>query len=313
MALEPARLSDFQVNEPIGAGATSQVYDALHRATGRRVAIKMLEPEASTSAELRERLAREAYILSGVESKHVGRVFGFGYHGEQPFLVLERLHGETLDALIRREGQPTMGPAARGFVQWVAQLLVGLRDCHAAGVVHRDIKPANVFLIDVQEEGRAPRKLVKLIDFGVARLREVAAVSGGLTQTRHVLGSMGYMAPEQFQNAKGVGPPADLYAVGVVVFRVIAGRLPFVNRSIEAAVRMKLENDPPLASSMPNVAHIPALDEFCRKALARDPDQRFLTAEQMLVDWCDVGAQIDPASSASPDIEHDVLFEDEPD
>src|SRR5262245_53260593 len=114
MGLEPSRLSDFRLNQPIGAGSTAQVFDALHLATGRQVAIKILEQGASGSAELRERLAREAVILAGVESRHVGRILGFGYDNDQPFLVLERLHGETLEVLIRRQ----LHLQTKQIVQW---------------------------------------------------------------------------------------------------------------------------------------------------------------------------------------------------
>ncbi len=304
MALEPARRQDFQVNQSIGAGSTAMVFDAVHLATGKQVALKMLEQEAEQSAELRERLAREAFILAGVESKHVGRILGFGYDKDMPFLVLERLHGETLDALIKREGQLT----TRQVVHWVEQLLVGVRDCHAAGIVHRDIKPSNVFL---QDEGNGTHS-VKLIDFGVARLRELAQVGIGLTQTNHLLGSMGYMAPEQFHDPKSAGPPADLYAVGVVLFRVIAGRLPFVHRSLEAVIRMKCEADPPLLSSMSNVVSIGALDTFCNRALARDPAHRFQSAREMLDEWWNVVAHIDEEAPLTLDSNAlDVVFDEE--
>ena len=303
MALEPARLQDFQVNQSIGAGSTAKVFDAVHLATGRQVALKTLEQEAEASAELRERLAREAFILAGVESKHVGRILGFGYDKDMPFLVLERLHGETLDALIKREGQLQ----TRLIVHWIEQLLVGVRDCHAAGVVHRDIKPSNVFL---QDEGDA--RIVKLIDFGVARLRELAQVGVGLTQTNHLIGSMGYMAPEQFHDPKNAGPPADLYAVGVLVFRVIAGRLPFVHRSLEAVIRMKCEGEPPLLSSMPNVVSIAALDAFCNRALARDPVNRFQSAREMLDEWWNVVTYIDEQAPLTVDSNAlDVVFDEE--
>src|SRR5262249_7002890 len=158
--------------------------------------VKMLEQEAGGSAELRERLAREAVILAGVDSRHVGRIMGFGYDKDQPFLVLERLHGETLDAAIKREPLTT-----RQIVPWVEQLLIAVRDIHAAGIVHRDIKPSNVFIV----EADGGERIVKMIDFGVARLREIAQVGTSLTQTHHLIGSMGYMAPEQFLYAKGAG------------------------------------------------------------------------------------------------------------
>jgi serine/threonine-protein kinase len=306
MALEPSRLSDFRLNRAIGSGSTAQVFDAVHLSTGRHVAIKMLEQEAGASAELRERLAREAVILAGVDSRHVGRILGFGYDKDQPFLVLERLHGETLDVLIKREGHL----ATRQIVEWVEQLLIGVRDIHAVGVVHRDIKPSNVFVLGDMESER----IVKIIDFGVARLREIASVGVSLTQTHHLIGSMGYMAPEQFLYAKGAGPQADLYAVGVVVFRMISGRLPFMHRSLEQVIKMKCEGEPPLLSSMPNIVCIRALDEWIAKALAHDLRRRFQSAREMLDEWWNVVTYVDEDAPLIIDPSAmDVVFEDDSD
>ena len=286
MALEPAKLADFQIAGALGAGTTAKVYEAVHVGSGRQVAIKVLEP-SQAGGEMRERFAREAVLLSAVQSRFVGTILGFGFDRGQPFLVLERLKGETLDAKLRRDG-PVPMPLA---VRWIEQLLVGVRDCHDAQVIHRDIKPSNIFLHhDGFEEA------VKLIDFGVARLREIAGStgdSGSLTSTNHLIGSMGYMAPEQFRNPKGVGFPADLYAVGVVVFRTLTGRLPFVSRSLEAVIRMKSEQQAPAISGMPGMPKNVVLDWFVHKAMAREPAERFQSAREMLEHWWNVMASLD--------------------
>src|SRR5262249_18373689 len=154
---------------------------------------------------------------------------------------------------------------------------------------HRDLKPSNVFVLGDKDSER----IVKLIDFGVARLREIASVGASLTQTHHLIGSMGYMAPEQFLYAKGAGPQADLYAVGVVVFKMISGRLPVVHRSLEQVIKMKCEQEPPLLSSMPNIVCIRALDEWAARALARDVVRRFQSAREMLDEWWNVVTYID--------------------
>jgi serine/threonine-protein kinase len=244
----------------------------------------MLEPSARSSRELRQRLEREARVLAGVTSRHVGRLLGYGWEGEQPFLVLELLHGETLAEVLKREGKLPLS----WLTEWIEQLLVGVRDCHAAGIIHRDIKPANIFL--VRTEGG--ETFVKLIDFGVARLKEVALQGVSLTSTHHLIGSMGYMAPEQLEYAKGVGPEADLYAVGVVLFRCVSGRLPFLSRSFDALSKLKCETDAPKLSSMPGVNSNPQLDEFVAKALAREPEQRFKAASEMLEAWWRVCATV---------------------
>ena len=285
--LQPAKLTDFKMAGALGSGATAKVYEAVHIATGNTVAIKILEPSQS-GHEMRERFAREAVLLAGVNSKHVGNIVGFGFERGQPFLVLERLHGETLDAKLRRDG-PVKVPLA---VRWIEQLLLGVRDCHDQQIIHRDIKPSNIFL-----HGDGFDETVKLIDFGVARLREVtgdgAGMGGGLTSTNHLIGSMGYMAPEQFNDAKSVGFTADFYAVGVCIYRTLTGRLPFVSRSLEAVIRMKAEQVAPAISGMPNMPKNVLLDWFVKKTMARDPKDRFQTAREMLEQWWNVMASLD--------------------
>ena len=281
--LQPAKLADFKLAGALGSGTTAKVYEAVHIATGRSVAIKVLEPSQSGS-EMRERFAREAVLLAGVASKHVGNIVGFGFERGQPFLVLERLNGETLDAKLRRDG--AIPPLIA--VRWIEQLLVGVRDCHDQQIIHRDIKPSNIF---IHLEGFD--EAVKLIDFGVARLREITGDAGGLTSTNHLIGSMGYMAPEQFRNAKTVGFTADLYAIGVVIFRTLTGRLPFVSRSLEAVIRMKAEQVAPPISSMPGMPKNVLLDWFVTKTMARDPAERFQTAREMLEHWWNVMASLD--------------------
>lgn len=283
MALERAKLSDFKIAGALGSGTTSRVYEGVHVATGRQVAIKMLEPSQS-GREMRERFAREAVLLSSLSSRHVGKLLGFGFEHGQPFLVLERLTGETLDAKLRRDGPVSLGLAMR----WMEQLILGVRDCHAAQVIHRDIKPSNVYL---HREGF--EDVVKLIDFGVARLRDITGEGGGLTSTNHLIGSMGYMAPEQFADAKGVGFAADIYALGVVIFRTLTGRLPFVSRSIEAVIRMKTEQSAPAISSIHGMPENELLDRFVAKAMARNPGDRFQTTREMLEQWWIVMASVD--------------------
>jgi eukaryotic-like serine/threonine-protein kinase len=283
MALEPAKLSDFALAGALGTGTTAKVYDAVHRGTGRPVAIKVMD-QSSSGSETRERFAREALLLADVDSRFVGKILGFGFERGQPFLVLERLSGETLDAKLRRDG-PVPAPTA---LRWMEQLMVGVRDCHDAKVIHRDIKPSNIFLHhDGFEEN------VKLIDFGVARLREIGGDPDGLTSANHHIGSMGYMAPEQFKNPKTVGYQADLYAVGVVIYRTFTGRLPFVSRSLEAVIRMKTEQSPPSISAMGGPIQSPLLDWFIQRCMMREPESRFRSAREMLEHWRNVMSSFD--------------------
>jgi serine/threonine-protein kinase len=299
--LDPVSLDDYQLGEPLGSGAMALVFDAVHKKTGAPVAIKLLEGASRGSRELRERMAREAVVLASVESPYVGRLMGHGWEEEQPFLVLERLAGETLAALLRREKR--LAPIR--MVDWVEQLLLGLRDCHRMSIIHRDVKPANIFLVNIPGQ---PDPQVKLIDFGVARLNEIAKAGASLTSTHHLIGSVGYMAPEQFEHAKGVGPAADLYGVGVVIFRSLSGRLPFVGRTLDVLAKLKTEATAPRLSSLPGMVPNEELDAFLQRALQREPEARFSTAAEMLQDWWRVAAALD-RDAVMPEI--DVEFDEE--
>jgi serine/threonine-protein kinase len=299
--LAPVSLDDFMLGEPLGSGAMALVFDGVHKKSKAPVAIKLLEGTSRGSRELRERMAREAVVLASLASPHVSRLLGYGWEGEQPFLVLERLDGETLATLLRREKRLT--PAR--MVDWVEQLLVGLRDCHRANVIHRDVKPANIFLEQVPGN---PEPVVKLIDFGVARLNEIASAGASLTSTHHLIGSVGYMAPEQLEYAKGVGPTADIYAAGVVIFRCLSGRLPFVGRSFEVLTKLKTEATAPTLSTLPGMPPNPELDEFLSRALSRDTAARFASATEMLEAWWRVVAALD-RDAPLPEI--DVVFDED--
>jgi serine/threonine protein kinase len=298
--LDPVPLDDYELREPLGSGAMARVFDAVHKRTGQAVAIKLLDSASRGSRELRERMAREAVLLASVSSPHVSRLLGYGWESEQPFLVLERLDGETLADVLRRENR--LAPAR--LVDWVEHLLIGVRDCHRVNVIHRDIKPANIFLVTPP----GGETIVKLIDFGVARLNEIASAGTSLTSTHHLIGSVGYMAPEQLQYAKGVGPTADLYAIGVVIFRSIAGRLPFVGKSFDALTKLKCEATAPLLSTLPGVAPNELLDAFVSRALSRDPDERFMGATEMMEEWWRVAAALD-RDAPVPDV--DVVFDED--
>jgi serine/threonine-protein kinase len=299
--LAPVSLDDFMLGEPLGSGAMALVFDGVHKKSKVPVAIKLLEGTSRGSRELRERMAREAVVLASLASPHVSRLLGYGWEGEQPFLVLERLDGETLATLLRREKRLT--PAR--MVDWVEQLLVGLRDCHRANVIHRDVKPANIFLEKLP--GRDD-PVVKLIDFGVARLSEIASAGASLTSTHHLIGSVGYMAPEQLEYAKGVGPTADIYAAGVVIFRCLSGRLPFVGRSFEVLTKLKTEATAPILSTLPGMPPNPELDVFLSRALSRDTRARFASATEMLEAWWRVVAALD---RDAPVPEIDVVFDED--
>jgi serine/threonine-protein kinase len=293
-------LSDFEVRDPLGSGAMGAVFEAVHKRTGELVALKRLDGASRDSLELRERLAREALLLASVHSPHVARLLGHGWDDGQPFVVLERLRGETLADLLRREGR--LGVAR--LVDWTEQLLIGVRDCHRANIIHRDIKPANIFLAAPEEGTGEP--IVKLIDLGVARLD--ATGTSSLTSTRHLIGSVAYMAPEQLESPRDVGPAADVYALGVVLFRCVTGRLPFGGNGVEELIRSKFKGTPPRLSSVPGVEPSEPLEAFVAQALSCAQEDRFPNAGEMLEQWWRVAAALE---REPPPSGVDVTFDDD--
>ena len=201
-ASSPSRWTITSSREPLGSGATARVFEAVHTAHGpggRHQAARRRLPRLARAAGAHG--ARGGRARQRARARHVSRLLGYGWESEQPFLVLERLDGETLADVLRREARL---PAPRGWSTGSSSSSSASRDCH-----RRERHPPRH---QAREHlPRAARRasgepVVKLIDFGVARLNEIASAGASLTSTHHLIGSMGYMAPEQLEYAKGVGP-----------------------------------------------------------------------------------------------------------
>ncbi|WP_437925232.1 serine/threonine-protein kinase [Sorangium sp. So ce291] len=214
----------YTLGRLLGKGGMGAVYEAVDVELQRRVAVKVIRPELARGRSALGRFEREAKAASAVETEHIVRVLDAGVDGEtgSPFLVMELLLGEDLEDLLDR-----LGPLPpRLALRIVAQACVGLQKAHAAGVLHRDIKPANLFLARREEGGGI---VVKLLDFGVAKIRPVhdpRRDTTGLTRSGHVLGTPRYMSPEQARAIKDVDHRTDLWSLGVVLYRALAGRTP---------------------------------------------------------------------------------------
>lgn len=254
----PARIGRFEVLQLLGGGGFGVVYRARDPQLDREVAVKVLRPEALGGPEARERFLREARAAARVRHANLCPLYEAHADGPEPYLVLALLRGPTLDAWLRERGGPLpAGEAAR----LTRKLAVALAALHAAGIVHRDLKPANVLL----DNGEPI-----VTDFGLARLGGDAA----LTQAGVVLGTPAYMAPEQAAGATHeVGPGADVYALGVVLYEMLAGRLPY-HGSITEVLAQAARGEP-----APPSTHQPATDRrleaICLTALAKDPARRF--------------------------------------
>ena len=254
----------YRLVKLLGEGGMGQVFEAEHEALGRRFALKVLRIEPFTD-EILKRFQREARALGRVAGVRVAQVTDFGVDDEVgPFYVMELLDGETLEQRIKRVKRlaiPDLVPIA-------IDLCESLAEVHAASIVHRDLKPSNIGL------PRSGPVKVKLLDFGLAAIVE-DTFAERLTQSQQFIGTLPYMAPEQFAGAPPA-PKLDLYALGVVLYEMVSGRLPFKAQFPAALVQQHLfEPPPPFAESAPGVEVPSWLAAIVMRLLAKDPDDRY--------------------------------------
>lgn len=259
----------YLVGEVIGRGGMGSVYEAERQDLAMRVAIKILHPGYAARDDLVSRFKREAQVVAAIDHPNIVKVLDF--HEEPPvFLVMERLHGASLASTIALEGQLEFTRVA--FI--AAQMLSALAAAHRANVVHRDLKPDNVFLTKMSNLN----DIVKLLDFGVAKL--LVSTDEKLTETGIVLGTPAYMAPE-YARAGTMDERGDIYAVGCVIYESLVGREPFIADNYNALLYAIQEEDAePLKEVRPDVPE--GLRQVVEKAMSKQPDDRFYTAEAMI-------------------------------
>lgn len=208
----------YRIESLLGRGGMGVVYGAIHELTQRRVALKLVDSEGADQAALHERFLSEARTAAAVRHPSVVDVLDMGMHAGSPYLVMELLEGCSLDAVLDQK-QPLR---LEQVLSWLFPVMGALASLHEAGIVHRDVKPSNIFL---SQSGRGrPTVTPKLLDFGLAR----ALSDARLTRSGVVLGTPLYMAPEHAAGAQ-VGPPADVWSMGVVLFECATGALPFTS------------------------------------------------------------------------------------
>ncbi len=237
----------------------------------RRVAVKVMAPERANSDEARKRFLREARAAVRLSSEHVTRLIDVGELDDgTPFLVMEYLVGATLEQLLLREGPPAIDVA----VDWVLQALDGVAEAHRAGLVHRDLKPENLFLCE--RPGRPP--IVKVLDFGT--VKDLVTKSTKLTRTGSTMGSPAYMPPEQVR-ADEIDQRADVWAMGVTLYELISGHLPFGGASVMQTLAAVLRDEPvPLRMRRPAVPT--ELEAVVMCALSKNPAGRYASANELL-------------------------------
>ncbi|MQA76080.1 MAG: protein kinase [Solirubrobacterales bacterium] len=271
-----ARVGDrYTLIDRVGSGGMADVWLADDEMLGRRVALKFLHERFAQDAQFVERFRREARAAAGLQHANVVGVYDRGEFDGRHWIAMEYVEGASLKDLISR------GLSVAEAVELIRQILVGVRFAHAHGVIHRDLKPQNVL---VDGEGRA-----RVTDFGIAR----AGVSE-ITQTGSVLGTAQYLSPEQAQGLE-VSEPADLYSVGVILYEALTGGVPF-EAETPVAVALKQVSEQPRPPSEVNPEVSRALDAVVLRALAKDPANRFASADDFLR-ALDV-AEADPSGGA---------------
>jgi serine/threonine protein kinase/sugar lactone lactonase YvrE len=259
-----ARLGPYEIVEPIGAGGMGEVYKAHDTRIGRAVAIKVLPPDVESDPDRRRRFHQEAVAAGALNHPNVLVVHDVGADADRPFLVTELLHGRTLRELLRRGPLPE-----EKAVRYTAALLDGLASAHAQGIVHRDLKPANIFITDDD--------VPKILDFGLARLpagfrwTDGTATSAG-TGAGVLLGSVGYMAPEQVTGGE-IDHRTDLFSMSVVLHEMLTGRSPFAGDTAIAILNaiVTVEVEPPSTVSA-------GVRAVLQRGLQKSPARRFQSA-----------------------------------
>ena len=247
-------------------GGMGQVYVARDTRLDRRVAIKLMLGNLIGSASADARFLREAQVLSRVVHPNIVAIHDFGRHGDNRFLIMEFIEGETLERLLARNGSLPL----EEFVPIVRQVAAGLAEAHALGIVHRDIKPGNILLRRMATGGM----LAKLVDFGLAREADVQTVTA-VTHEMGVLGTPTYMAPEQIQG-KAIDGRTDQYALAVMAYQMLTGRLPFVRDTLQGMLIAHVTEPPaPLFVGNSEASWPMTIERVLLKALSKRADDRF--------------------------------------
>ncbi len=258
----------YRIERVLGVGGVGLVVAAQHLALGQAVALKFLRPAAACDARDLLRFQREAQTAVQLRNEHVCRVLDVGESEEGlPFIVLEYLEGRDLGQVLRSVGPLAIGEA----VEYVLQVCEAVAEAHALGMVHRDLKPANFFLT-LRHNGLP---WVKVLDFGIARYKsELGQLDVRLTQTRSLLGSPVYMSPEQTRNARSVDPRSDIWSLGICLFELLTGRLPFTGETAPGvAAAVSTDPVPPIIEYRPDVPA--ALAHVVERCLTKRPEDRY--------------------------------------
>jgi eukaryotic-like serine/threonine-protein kinase len=266
----------YRVERVLGIGGMGVVVAAHHIQLDAKVALKFLLPDALDNSEAVARFAREARAAVKIKSEHVALVTDVGtLPNGAPYMVMEYLDGGDLAAWLKERGPLPIEQA----VEFVLQACEAIAEAHALGIVHRDLKPANLFCIR-RADGRLS---IKVLDFGISKMTQFGGSGpGAVTHVSALMGSPLYMSPEQMRSAKDVNSRTDLWALGIVLFELLAGKPPFVAESLpELFHRVSGEPPPPLRGMRPEVPV--DLEAVIRRCLEKDREQRYLNVAELAV------------------------------
>jgi serine/threonine protein kinase len=267
--------SKYQLVRLIGRGGMGAVWEGRHASLGTRVAIKFIDTDYADSQEARTRFDNEARAAATIQSKHAIQIYDHGVTEDgKPYIVMELLTGEPLDQRIDRVKRLSLQETAR-ILRQVAR---ALQRAHERGIVHRDLKPENIFLVRTPDEDD---EIAKVLDFGIAKFKRPDGMGvTSSTKTGAVLGTPFYMSPEQARGLREVDHRTDLWSMGVIAFKCVAGVLPFDGVSVGDLLVKICTSPPPIPSHV--VPGLPtSFDAWFARALERDPARRFASAQEL--------------------------------
>ncbi len=252
----------YRAIETIGSGGMADVYKAVDEVLGRTVAVKVLHPRYASDPGFVQRFRHEAASAANLSHPNIVNIYDWGQDGETYYIVMEYVRGSDLKSLVEDRGPFPPRRAA----EYGAQVAAALSVAHGYDIIHRDIKPQNIVL--------TPDGTIKVMDFGIAR-----AGNTNMTQTGSVLGTAQYVSPEQAQG-RPLGPTSDLYSLGIVLYELSTGRLPF-DGDTPVSVALKQVNEAPVPPRQIDPAIPAALEAVILKAMAKKPQERYQSAEEM--------------------------------
>lgn len=286
----------YRIVRKLGEGGMGSVYLAEHTTINKRLAIKVLSPEYSHKQDLVDRFLQEARAASMIEQENVVEITDFGSTpGGSVFFAMEFLNGEDLSATIKREGMLSW-PRARGIM---LQICSALSSAHAAGIIHRDMKPENCYRI----RRGSNDDFIKVLDFGIAKVQSDEGDGGkGLTRTGMIFGTPEYMSPEQAKGEK-VDHRVDVYAVGVILYELLTGRVPFTADTFMGILTKHMFEAPPAPSMVAPDCQVPDdVEAIILKALQKDREYRFQSMQEMARAIEAVGTGAMPVSVVREDV-----------